>query len=102
MAGEGEAAGLRAAIFSGGAVGAGKAAWATSSPAATRMAGTMTTASGQSSLFMITRSVALPGLVAPAGHPELCPSNSAPRPGRVTSVARPAPLASEQPRDPGD
>src|SRR5215472_3679619 len=66
------------------------------------MAGTMTTASGQSSLFMITRSVALPGLVAPAGHPELCPSNSAPRPGRVTSVARPAPLASEQPRDPGD
>jgi hypothetical protein len=32
------------------------------------MVGTVTIASGQSSLFMITASVALPGLGAPAGH----------------------------------
>jgi hypothetical protein len=67
-AGEGEAVGLRVAIVSGGAVDAGGAAWAMSSPATPRMAATMTTARGQSSLFMITHSVALPGLVAPAGH----------------------------------
>jgi hypothetical protein len=68
MAGAGAAVGLRVAIVSGGAVGAGGAAWATSNPAAPRMAGTMITASGQSSLFMITRSVARRELVALAGH----------------------------------
>jgi hypothetical protein len=52
-AGEDETVGRVAATLSGGAAGAGGAAWATSSPATPRMAGTMTTASGQSSLFMI-------------------------------------------------
>ena len=81
-AGVGEAAGLRVAIVSGGAVGAGGVAWATSSPAAPRMAGTMTTASSQSILFMITRSVVLlgPGLVALAGHWELYPKQVQPAP----------------------
>ena len=60
VAGEGEAVGLRVAVVSGGGAGALGAAWAMSSPAAPRMVGTMTTASGQSSLFMITRSVAVP------------------------------------------
>jgi hypothetical protein len=46
-AGVGEAAGLRVAVVSGAAAGADGAAWTRSSPAAPRMAGTMTTASGQ-------------------------------------------------------
>jgi hypothetical protein len=45
------------------------------------MAGTMTTASGQSILFMITHSVAVPGPGAPEGHWELYPKTSGdPRP----------------------
>jgi hypothetical protein len=39
----------------------------------------MITASGQSSLFMITRSVALPGSVAPAGHWKLYPKATVPK-----------------------
>src|SRR5579863_6544507 len=85
-AGAGAAVGPRVAIVSGGAVGAGGAARATSNPAAPRMAGTINTASGQSSLFMITRSVAGRGLVALAGHWELYPMRR--RGGQLSSIAR--------------
>jgi len=74
------AAGLRVAAVSDGAAGADGTEWMRKNPAAPRMAGTMSTASSQSSLFMITRSVAPPRLVMRAVHWELYPKQQSPAP----------------------
>src|SRR6516225_1157722 len=76
-AGEDEAVGPPAATLFGGPAGAGGATWATSSPATPRMAGTMTKASGQISLFMILARWLCQGWLRPQATESCTQSNSA-------------------------